>query len=241
MNHFGKLGLGVLMLVFGASAWAAHHENTNEKVASDWIKATHKGQAETRAMVEKHMADNGVFHQSRYVGFGFALDPKNQDQMVVANVTPGTPAASVLQVGDVFESVAGVPSTRENRDRMSFRGKPGEPVKAVVKRDGKSVPIEVRRGIIAADLSKAEVLAGIDRANDETWAVDQGSIVEVLSNGNVVYVVDETKDTDDVSGLPFENRSITRFEFNGDGKAVSVRSMGEDRFVLEQLGYTIER
>lgn len=241
MNQFGRAGLGVFLFVFGASAWAAHHENANEKVATDWIKATHTGQAETRAMVEKHMADNGIFEQGRYVGFGFSLDPKNEDQMVVASVTPGTPAASVLQVGDVFESVAEVPATRENRDRMSFRGKPGAPVKAVVKRGGKSVPIEVRRGIIDAKLSKAETLAGVDRANGDTWAVEKGKIVEVLSKGNVVYVADETKDTDDVSGLPFENRSITRFEFNGDGKVVNVRSMGESRFVLEQLGYTIER
>ena len=234
-------GLGIVMLVFGASAWAAHHENANETIATEWIKATHTGHAETRAMVEKHMADNGIFEQDRYVGFGFSLDPKNEDQMVVASVTPGTPAASVLKVGDVFESVKGVPATRENRDRMSFRGKPGEPVKAVVKRDGKTMPIEVRRGIIDAKLSKAETLAGIDRANADTWGVDKGSIVEVLSKGNVVYVVDETKDTDDVSGLPFENRSITRFEFNDAGKVVNVRSMGESRFVLEQLGYTIER
>jgi hypothetical protein len=229
------------MLAASALAWGAHHENANEKVATDWVKATHAGQAQTRAYVDKYMADNGIFEQGRYVGFGFSLDPKNEDQMVVASVTPGTPAASVLEVGDVFESVSGVPATRENRDRMSFRGKPGEPVKAVVKRDGKTMPIEVRRGIIDAKLSKAETLAGIDRSDGETWPVDEGSIVEVLSKGNVVYVVDETKDTDDVSGLPFENRSITRFEFNGDGKVVNVRSMGESRFVLEQQGYTIER
>lgn len=241
MRNYLTACMGLVMLAFGASAGAAHHENANEKVAADWIKATHAGQAQTRAMVEKHMADNGIFQQGRYVGFGFSLDPKNEDQMVVASVTPGTPAASVLKVGDVFESVKGVPATRENRDRMSFRGKPGEPVKAVVKRDGKTMPIEVRRGVIDAKLSKAETLAGIDRSDAETWPVDDGSIVEVLSKGNVVYVMDETKDTDDVSGLPFENRSVTRFEFDGDGKVVNVMSLGESRFVLEQLGYTIER
>ena len=140
MRKYVRTSFGLAMLAASALAWGAHHENANEKVATDWIKATHAGQAQTRAYVEKYMADDGIFEQGRYVGFGFSLDPKNEDQMVVASVTPGTPAASVLEVGDVFESVSGVPATRENRDRMSFRGKPGEPVKAVVKRDGKTMP-----------------------------------------------------------------------------------------------------
>ncbi len=241
MNHIGKALLGGVLLVFGTAAWAAHHENANEAVAKEWVMAANKGQAETRAVVEKYMADDGVFEAARYVGFGFQLDPLDLDQMVVASVTPGTPAASVLKPGDVFVSVNGVASTRENRDRMSFRGKPGEPVKAIVKRDGKEMPIEVRRGVIAAMNSKSEVLANIDRANGETWGVDSGRIVEVLSKGNVVYVVDETTDTDDISGLQFEDRGITRFEFNDKGKVIKVRGMNEGRFVLEQLGYTITR
>ncbi len=232
---------GVILLLASTLAGAAHHEGGIEAVAKDWIKASHTGKAETRAMVEKHMAEDGVFETGRYVGFGFGFDPQNDEDMVVVFVTEGSPASRVLKVGDTFVSVNGVPATPENRDRLNFRGKPGEPVKAVIRRGDETMPIEVTRGIIDAKNSKAEVLANIDRADGETWAVDEGRIVEVMSKGNVVYVMHEIKDTDDDNGLPFENRMITRFEFNDAGKVARVSGLGESRFVLEQTGYTITR
>jgi len=241
MNNNYKMLLGTLLLSFGASAWAAHHETANEAVAKAWVKAGHNSQAETRAIVEKHFAEDGVFEQNRYVGFGFSLDPQNDEAMLVVTVTPDSPAASVLEVGDIFVSVNDVPATRENRDRMSFRGKPGEPVKAVIKRGDETMPIEVRRGIIDAKVSKTDVLENIDRGDADTWPVEEGRIIEVLSNDSVVYVVHEIKDMDDDSGLPFENRVISRFEFNDEGQVVRFSGMGESRFVLEQTGYTISR
>ena len=241
MNTINKALIGVVILSVGVTAWGAHHETPNEKMAMAWVKAGHTGKAETIAMVEKNMAADGVFVQPRYVGFGFGFDPQNDEEMVVVNVTPGSPASKVLQVGDVFVSANGIPATRENRDRMSFRGKPGEPVKAVIRRGDETMPIEVRRGIIAARTPKAVVLENMARADAETWPVAEGRIVEVLSKGNVVYVVHEIKDVDDDSGLPFENRVITRFEFNDAGQVTSVRGQGESRFVLEQTGYTISR
>jgi hypothetical protein len=124
---------------------------------------------------------------------------------------------------------------------MSFRGKPGEAVKAVIRRGDETMPIEVTRGVIASTASKDLVLENMARADAETWPVTEGKIVEVLSKGNVVYVVHEIKDVDDDNGLPFENRVISRFEFNDAGQVASVRNQGESRFVLEQTGYTISR
>ncbi len=241
MNRTSRVILGGVILAFGASAWAAHHEGGNAAVAEGWIKASHKGKAETRAMVEKHMAANGVSDQGRYVGFGFTLEPQNDDQVVVATVTPGTPAAAVLEPGDVFVSVGDVPATRENRDRLSFRGKPGEPVKAVIRRGDSTMPIEVRRGVIDAQLSKSELLATIDRADAETWPVQKGRVIEVISEGNVVYVMHEIEDTEDDTGYPFVNRIVSRFEFDDAGQVVRLWGLGESRFVLEQQGYTISR
>lgn len=241
MRNFYKTIMGGVLLCIGVSAWGAHHESDNEATAKAWIKANHASKAETRAMIENHLADDGVFQQARYVGFGFSLDPQNDEEMVVVTVTPGSPASSVLAVGDVFVSVNDVPATRENRDRMSFRGKPGEPVKAVIKRGDETMPIEVTRGIIDVEVSKADALANVDRADGETWPVDEGRIVEVVSRDNIVYVMHEIKDVDEDSGLPFENRIITRFQFNDDGQVARVMGSGESRFVLEQTGFTISR
>jgi hypothetical protein len=161
--------------------------------------------------------------------------------MTVVRVTPGTPASEVLKEGDVFMSVAGVPATYENRDKMTFRGKPGEAVKAVIKRDGEEMAIEVKRGIIAAATSKEQLLKNIPLGDRENWAADSFQIDEVLSEGNVVYVVSSYTDTEDDTGIEYTERTMARFVFDDDGKVSWVGGLGEDRFVLEQQGYTISR
>ena len=241
MNRLAKGVIGGAMLMLSVSAWAAHHETANEALAKAWVTALDTGKSEAIAMVKQNMAEDGVAKTGRYVGFGFILDPQNDEELVVASVMPGSPASAVLNVGDVFVSVNDVPATRENRDRMSFRGKPGEPVKAVIKRGGKTMPIEVKRGIIDNANSKAQVLENMGRGDADTWPVSESKIVEVMSKGNVVYVVRNIKDVDDDSGLSFENRIITRFEFNDAGQVAHASGMGESQFVLEQTGYTISR
>ena len=161
--------------------------------------------------------------------------------MRVVMVTPGTPASKVLKPGDVFTSVNGVPSTYENRDKMTFRGKPGEPVPAVIMRDGKEMEIEVNRGVIAAVNSKERVLQGLKLADAEDWPSDSCSVIEVVAEGNVVYVHREWSDTESDTGYKFKQKDITRFEFNEDGQVAKLWGLGESRFVLEQLGYTISR
>ncbi len=143
--------------------FAAHHEGPKDQkeVAAGWTKSSCGELAPFISYVEKHMADDGVFMPARYVGFGFQLDNNPEDEMRVVMVTPDTPASKVLQQGDVFVSVNGVPSTFENRDKMTFRGKPGEPVPAVILRDGKEMEIEVNRGVIEAANDKERALMPI--------------------------------------------------------------------------------
>ncbi len=241
-NNYKGVLLTVLVTMSGA-ALAEHHESysANEATAVAWITAGHTGKAETKAMVEKHMAADGVAHQSRYVGFGFSYEPENEDAMVITDITPGSPASEVLKEGDTFVSVRGIPATKENRERLSFRGKPGEAVDAVIMRGDKSFPVTISRGIIAAVTPKSDVLENIDSANAQDWPVNEGSIIEVISKGNIVYVVHHVKDTDSQNGMPYEAYYISRLEFNDKGEVLNTRSMGEDRFVLEQTGYTISR
>ncbi|MEQ8517254.1 MAG: PDZ domain-containing protein [Chromatocurvus sp.] len=221
---------------------AAHHEGMDNKaVARDWIETGCAGVEQLRTYVEKHMADDGVFMPGRYVGLGFSLDPNNDEQAVVAMVTPGTPAAEVLKEGDVFVSVDGMEANYENRDRMTFRGKPGEPVAAVIMREGKEMPVEVMRGIIATESSKAQALRGLSMADAESWPADSCEIREVVGEGNVVYVHDSMTETEEETGITYEMQGVTRFEFNDEGKVVKFWSLNENRFMLEQLGYTISR
>ena len=248
MNSVSKMVLVAAFTASSMTAMADGHgkpmgltEGPNEKLAIAWITAVNTGMDETLAMVKENMADDGVFRPARYVGFGFQFDPNNEEEMTVVRVTPGTPASEVLKEGDVFVSVAGVSATYENRDRMNFRGKPGEPVKAVIKRGDEEMAIEVKRGIIATRNSKEQALKNISQGDRENWGVDSFRIDEVLSEGNVVYVVSSYTDTEDDTGIEFTERTMTRFVFNDDGKVSWVGGLGESRFVLEQLGFTITR
>jgi len=223
--------------------FAAHHEGPKDQkeVAADWIKSSCGELAPFISYVEKHMADDGVFMPARYVGFGFQLDNNPEDEMRVVMVTPDTPASKVLQQGDVFVSVNGVPSTFENRDKMTFRGKPGEPVPAVILRDGKEMEIEVNRGVIEAVNDKERALMGLGLADADDWPADSCSVVEVVAEGKVVYVHSESSYTESETGYKFKQRDVQRFEFNEAGQVSKLWGLGEGRFVLEQLGYTISR
>ena len=81
----------------------------------------------------------------------------------------------------------------------------------------------------------------MEMGNAEEWVPDESNIIEVASNDSVVYVLHSAKDTDDVSGLPFEAVTMNRFTFDDSGKVLTVRNLSEDRFILEQQGYTISR
>jgi hypothetical protein len=248
MNKMNNVLLGVVLVLVASYGLADGHgdveglkDSPSKTLARAWVTAGYSGTDKFLAMVKENMADDGVVVIPRFVGFGFLMDPNNQDQMVVARVIPGTPASGVLRQGDVFVSVAGVPATRENRDRVSFRGKPGQAVKAVVKREDKEIPIEITRGVIEQRSSKTTALDNLSTANPEDWPVDSFAIEEVIGEGNVVYVVSSFKETEAATGIQYTNRRINRFVFNDEGKVAWTSWRDESRFMLEQQGYTISR
>jgi hypothetical protein len=125
--------------------------------------------------------------------------------------------------------------------KLNFRGKPGEEVKAVIERDGKRQNVSVARGVISTAYTKEQVLGNMNTALAENWKPDEANIVEVMSKDNVVYVLHWAKDTDEDSGLPYQAFTVTRFIFNEEGQVEWIGNLSEDRFVLEQQGYTISR
>ena len=233
--------LGTIVSLSG-SLFSMHHENTAESVAEAWIKAGHTGKQEAIDFVIKHMATDGVNVPGRYVGFGFMYNPNAEPgTMVVTGIMPNSPASKVLKVGDSFLSVNNVRVNERNMDKLNFRGKPGEEVKAVIQRDGKRQNISVARGVISTTYTKEQVLRNMNTALAEDWKPDEANIVEVVSKDNIVYVLHWAKDTDDNSGLPFEAYTVTRFVFNDEGQVERIGNLSEDRFVLEQQGYKISR
>ena len=241
MKFLQTLILGNLMIL-SLSLSAMHHENLSESIAEAWIKAVHTGKQETIDFVTKHMASDGINAPGRYVGFGFTYNPNAEPgTMVVAGIQPDSPASKVLKVGDAFLSVNGVRVNERNMGKLNFRGKPGEEVKAVIERDGKRQNIGVARGVISTAYTKEQVLRNMNTALAENWKPDEANIVEVMSKDNVVYVLHWAKDIDEDSSLPYEAYTVTRFIFNEEGQVERIGNLSEDRFVLEQQGYTISR
>ena len=136
---------------------SANNHQDRMDLAEAWLMAANSSKAEAIEMVEKNMAEDGVIAGDRYVGMGFIWNP-DESGMTVGSIIPDSPASKSLEVGDSFVEVAGVRVTDDNRNRLGFRGKPGEKVDAVVLRDGEEVSITVARGAVRQMTSKLNFL-----------------------------------------------------------------------------------
>jgi hypothetical protein len=146
-------------------------------------------------------------------------------------------------LGDEFTAVRGVAVNAENRDSgaLSFRGAPGEEVSAVITRGDESLDIAVKRGKIVSTISKADMLDWMASGDSEDWGDESFTLNEVVASEDVAYAWTTIANTDDVTGQLIESHVVTRFQFNEDGLVTAVANMREDRFILEQQGYSISR
>jgi len=230
-----------LPLVSGGHKADEHgSSNENETIASGWVTAGYTGKDVSINMVEQNMADDGISVQGRYVGFGFNWDPR-ENEMRIGRVTPSSPADGVLQVGDLFLEVEGIKVSPENFGKLPFRRLPGKAISAVIDRGGKQMEISVARGTVRGEITKTQVLENMNSGDADSWPAKKFRIIEVLSKDNIVYVLSHATQTDNIVDLDFMAYTITRFMFNEDGKVVEVANLTEDRFVLEQTGYSITR
>ena len=230
-----------LPLISGGHEAGEHgHVNGNEVIASNWVTAGYTGKDTAINMVEENMADDGILVQGRYVGFGFNWDPR-ENEMRVGRVTPNSPADGVLEVGDLILEVIGIKATPENFGKLPFRGLPGKKITAVIDRNGVELVISIARGTVRGEITKTQVLENMNSGDADSWPAKKFRIIEVLSKNNIVYVLSHATQTDNMVDLDFMAYTLTRFMFNEDGKVVEVANLTEDRFVLEQTGYSITR
>ena len=216
--------------------------NKLEDIARSWTEAFYTSKEAAASVVKYHLAEDGRSVASRYIGFGFMYNEnKNPGKMIITSIVPESPASKVLEVGDEFVSVNGVRVNKTNMGKLAFRGKEGEAVRAIIKRNGKTTNISVARGVIAGSFSKEQILNNIESQDWDDWAPIDSNIIEALSKENVVYILHWAKRKDVISELPFEAFTVTRFIFNDDGKIDRYASLSEDRFMLEQQGFKISR
>ena len=218
-------------------------------LAESWVASSYESKDAALNMVTENMSEDGYNIGARYIGFGFNFnaDAMETDGMVVTNVIQGGPASSVLKVGDKFISVNEVLVTQESIDdgTLSFRGTPGVPVSAIILRDGEEITITVERGIVEPTYSKAQIMQNISNADADDWGENSlgYEIREVVADASkrVVYVKTWDKFLDNVSGLEAEALTLTRFEFDQNGKVLNVGNMTESALVLRQTGWSITR
>ena len=236
-----SFGLFLLLIISACSENNASKNQAAMDLATAWVTASYTSQDAALSMVDQNMAGDGVQVGSRYVGFGFVWDPEG-DGMVVNYVVPESPASAVLMEGDSFVEVNGVRLTNENRINLGFRGKPGENVDAVILRDGVEMPISVARGAVQIRNSKEQVMNNISDGDAEDWGPEDFNIVETgVTNDGVVHVLHWSEFIEDATGYKANAYTVTRFMFDDDGKVAWVGNLSEDRFVLEQQGYSITR
>jgi C-terminal processing protease CtpA/Prc len=163
--------------------------------------------------------------------------------MIVETIVPGSPASEVLQVGDEFKSVRGIDVTPENINsgELSFRGAPGEEVAAVIERGEDTIFVRVKRGKIESTVSKSDMIDWMSSGDGSDWGAESYTFNEVITDGDVAYAWTTVTNKDEVSGQLVESHVVTRFVFNEAGKVVAIGGMREDRFELEQQGYSVTR
>jgi hypothetical protein len=243
--------LGTLLLVPNILEADGHkgegmkdYATSNVKTAKKWTKAFYTDKTRAQRMVSKYMADDGYNYPGRFIGFGFTYNP-DSDERVVDTVIPDSTASKILQPGDKFTSVNGVPATKENWDngKLSFGGKPGETVNLVILRDGKEIPASFQRGLVDPKYSKSDVLDNISQADADNWGAMEYKIIEVAENtdNNVVYVWSWHKSMNNLFDVEFEENVVTRFRFNDAGKIVALGNLSEQELVQSQLGFTVSR
>lgn len=247
-NIYIRLFIVVFAFIF-SSCTPTSNSNKIADLAKSWVLSSYEGKDAALKMVTENMSDNGYNVGARYIGFGFNFnaDAMEENGMVVSNVIEGGPASSVLKVGDKFLSVNDVLVTQKSVDdgSLSFRGKPGVPVSAIILRNSEEISITVERGIVEPRYSKDQILKNISNAVAEDWnknliGYELREVVSDRSQG-IVYVKVWDKYLDEFSGLEAEAYTLTRFEFNKDGKVVTVGNMTENELVLRQTGWSITR
>ena len=240
----------LVALTFMFASCTTNPDSTNiASLAESWVASSYESKDAALNMVTENMSDEGYNIGARYIGFGFNFnaDAMETDGMVVTNVIKGGPASSVLQLGDKFLSVNDVIVTQESIDNgsLSFRGTPGVPVSAVIERDGEEISITVERGIVEPTYLKAQIIQNISNADADNWGENslEYEIREVVADASkgVVYVKTWDKFLDEVSGREAEALILTRFEFDQNGKVLTVGNMTESELVLRQTGWSITR
>ena len=246
-NLIGMMAL--LAIVLTSCASPTTETNEFEELAKSWIMSSYESKEAAYNMVSENMSDVGKNIGSRYIGFGFNYnaDAVETDGMVVSNIIENGPASSVLKLGDKFISVNGIEVNKETIDngQLSFRGKPGEAVEAVIMRNDESMSISVERGIVEPTYSKEQILENISEADAAEWGKNNlgYEIREIVADNakRIVYVKSWDKYLDEFSGLEAESITLTRFEFDQMGKVLSVGNMTENELLLRQTGWSITR
>ena len=244
MNNLKTIFVCFSFIILAACNMETNSNNVyqdNMDLATAWVTAGYTGKAEATEMVEKNMSEDGMSVGDRYVGMGFIWDPE-EEGMTVTYIIPESPASKALKVGDSFVEVAGIRVSEDNRNRLGFRGKPGEEINAIVLRDDEEVAVTVARGAVQQTSTKAQILENFAQADAEDWGPNQFEIIETAcTDDGTVWVLSWSEFTEDASGLTANAYRATRFEFNDEGKVSWVGDLSEDRFILEQQGYSISR
>ena len=129
--------LGALIFIF-ISCSSTPDSSKIASLAKSWVTSSYESKDAALKMVTENMSDDGYNVGARYVGIGFNYnsDVMEADGMIVTKIIKGSPASSVLEVGDKFIMVNELLVTKKSTEdgSLSFRGKPGVPVTATVLR-----------------------------------------------------------------------------------------------------------
>ena len=108
--------LAVVLILIFISCSSTPDSSKIASLAKSWVISSHESKDAALKMVTENMGEDGYAVGARYVGVGFNYksDAMETDGMIVTNIIEGSPASSVLEVGDKFIMVNEVLVTKKS-------------------------------------------------------------------------------------------------------------------------------
>lgn len=217
-------------------------ENKNIKIVKECIEQITNAKQFER--IYDYYSKDCVFYNAPYVGLGFFPDDSSGDHLVVKMVVPNSPAADVLQQGDVMLRASDDSGTWEGFDQLRTglwgQGKLGTDLTLTILRNGETIEATITRGQIDGfDLNIATLLDVWRHFLLEEMPDLKTEIIQIMASGDLVAYFATNTGTSTIydQSAVWAECNLLRLD---NGKIVEWWGVEDTLSQWRQLGYQIK-
>ena len=195
-------------------------------------------------LINEYMEERCTFHTPPYVGLGFHPDTSSGDKVIVQLISPNSPAAEHLQVGDEVLQIRDENGVRDTYEQLSSgtwgQGKLGAPIELTIRRGDKTFDVSIARGLIEHfDSVLSETFEQWKDYMNNIWPDMDNKINLLIQDGeNLAYAMTSKGTNNDYKrSAIWAECGIVRFK---DGKITEWWSVEDTLSQYRQLGHFVK-